>query len=85
MGKLRKLLSAVLSGSGDTATSFTELCHLLKRLGFSERIAGSHHLYSKPGVVELINLQEDGKHAKPYQVRQVRSVLVKYRLGDADV
>ena len=29
----------------------------------------------------LINLQRDGKHAKVYQVRQVRGVLLRYRLG----
>ena len=85
MGKLRKLLSAILSGAGDKSTPFAELCTLLKRLGFTERIAGSHHLFSKQGVVELINLQEDGKHAKSYQVRQVRMILVKYRMGDTDV
>ena len=38
-------------------------------------------MYSKAGVADLINLQRDGANAKPYQVRQVRNVIVKYKLG----
>jgi hypothetical protein len=36
-------------------------------------------------VAEILNLQPKGSKAKPYQVRQVRSILVKYRLGETDV
>jgi hypothetical protein len=54
---------------------------LLNRVGFEERVRGSHHLFRKQGVIEKINLQRDGSKAKVYQVRQVRAVLVKYRLG----
>ena len=53
-------------------------------LGFEERIRGSHHLYRKQGVVEKINLQRDDGHAKPYQVRQVRRVILKYKLDEDD-
>jgi len=42
---------------------------------------GSHHVFRKQGVQELINLQRDGSKAKAYQVRQVRSILLKYGLG----
>lgn len=38
-------------------------------------------LFSKPGVSERVNLQRDGTKAKPYQVRQVRTIIAKYRLG----
>ncbi len=31
---------------------------------------------------EILNLQPKGKHAKPYQVRQVRRVILKYQLGE---
>jgi len=34
-----------------------------------------------PGITELINLQREGSKAKVYQVRQVRAVLLKYRLA----
>ena len=47
-------------------------------MGFTERIRGSHHIFRKEGVVERINLQRDGNHAKPYQVRQVRMMLLNH-------
>jgi hypothetical protein len=59
-----------------------ELCALLAALGFEVRVRGSHHVFRKPGVEERINLQKDGIHAKPYQVKQVRAVILKYGLGD---
>jgi hypothetical protein len=54
---------------------------MLRRLGFEERINGSHHIYSRDGVAEIVNLQpgDDGK-AKPYQVKQVKEILDKYKL-----
>lgn len=77
----RLLLEKILRGRSDAAIRFTELCALLRDMGFTERIRGSHHLYRKPGVIEKINLQRDGSHAKPYQVRQVRRTILKYKLG----
>jgi len=52
------------------------------KLGFGERIRGSHHIFSRDGVEEILNLQPKGSKAKPYQVKQVRHVILKYRLGD---
>lgn len=46
------------------------------------RIKGSHHIFRMDGVEEKINLQKDGSKAKPYQVKQVRNIILKYRLGD---
>lgn len=80
MGKYDKFVLRLLSGFADANIDFEELRDLLKRLGFEERIRGSHHLFRKPGVEAKINLQRDGAKAKPYQVRQVRSVLVNHRL-----
>ena len=80
MGKYDKLVLRLLSGFADANVDFEELRDLLKRLGFEERVRGSHHLFRKPGVEAKINLQRDGAKAKPYQVRQVRSVLVNHRL-----
>jgi hypothetical protein len=57
----------------------------MKHLGFDERIRGSHHIFTKSGVEEILNLQPLGRQAKTYQVKQVRAVIVKYRLaGGAD-
>ena len=53
-------------------------------LGFEERVRGSHHLFSKEGVPEIVNLQTQGGQAKPYQVRQVRRLIIKYRLGEKE-
>ncbi|NCN70260.1 MAG: type II toxin-antitoxin system HicA family toxin [Betaproteobacteria bacterium] len=80
MSQLGKLLSRILRGTSDNGIDFQELCGLLTHLGFQMRIRGSHHVFSKSGVVELINLQCDGATAKPYQVKQVRNVIVKYKL-----
>lgn len=82
MGKYDNLLLEILTGTSDSNISFNELCHLLIRLGFEERIKGSHHIYRKQGVEEKINLQKEGGHAKPYQVKQVRKILLQYKLTD---
>jgi hypothetical protein len=81
MGKYEKLLLQILQGSSDSNISFDDLCSLMKKLGFQERIGGSHHIFRKEGVMEKINLQCDGNKAKAYQVRQVRNVVLKYNLG----
>ncbi len=68
----------------DANVPFEGLCGLLKRLGFDERIKGDHHIFTMEGLDEILNLQpRDGK-AKPYQVRQVRNVILRHglRLGE---
>lgn len=64
-----------------TVTELPDPSPLLRRLGFEERVRGSHHVFRKAGIEERGNLQRDAKNAKPYQVRQVRAVFLKYRLG----
>jgi hypothetical protein len=78
-----KLLARLLSGTADRAFRFDDLCALLRRLGFDERQrGGSHHIFSRDGVPEILNLQpRGGGEAKPYQVRQVRDVVLKYSLA----
>jgi len=85
MGKYAKLRLKILSGAADAAIDFAALCQLLTRLGFSERIKGDHHIFSRDDVDEILNLQPKGAKAKPYQVKQVRGVLVRYGLGGQDV
>jgi hypothetical protein len=77
----QKLLEQVLRGTSDANIRFADLRKLLRSLGFSERIRGSHHIYTREGVEEILNLQPKGSMAKPYQVKQVRHVILKYRLG----
>ena len=81
MGKYDKLLLQVLRGTSDANISFDDLCQLLHRLGFEERIRSSHHIFRKEGVEEKINLQHEGSKAKVYQVRQVRAIILRYNLG----
>lgn len=85
MGTYSKLREKILAGGADSNIEFAELCNLLGRLGFKERVKGDHHIFTRDGVSEIINLQPKGKKTKPYQVKQVRSILVKYRLGESDV
>ena len=78
----RKILDQVLRGTADSNLRFNDLTGLLSELGFEVRTRGSHHIFYKAGVVEILNLQPKGGKAKPYQVKQVRNVILKYKLGD---
>lgn len=81
MGKLEKLFIKILSGAKDKDIDFEDLCKILKNFGFSERIKGSHHIYFKEGIAEIINIQPNGSKPKPYQVKQVRNIIIDYKLG----
>ena len=81
MAKRDKVLEQVLSGQADANINFADLRQLLKRLGFAERVKGSHHIFTKDKVEEILNLQPIGAKAKPYQVKQVQGVIRKYKLG----
>ena len=81
MSKYEKLLLQILRGGSDANIPFDDLCHLLKKIGFDERIRGSHPIFRKEGIIEKINLQRDDVTAKAYQVRQVRNVILRYNLG----
>ncbi len=81
MSKHSKLLERILRGTSDANIPFDGLCALLGHLGFTERIRGSHHIFTKGGMPEILNLQPRGNEAKPYQVKQVRNVILNYKLG----
>ncbi len=80
MGKYDKILSKILSGLSDKDISFLELCNVLKHLGFKERIKGSHHIFYKDGIKEILNLQPKNSNAKAYQVKQIRNIIVQYKI-----
>ena len=84
MSKRNKILEQILRGLSDSNIGFTDLCGLLRSFGFAERIRGGHHIFSREDVAEIINLQPLGAKAKPYQVKQTRALIIKYRLGDGD-
>lgn len=82
MGKKEKVLLKVLRGTSDANISFNDLCLLLDYLGFDERIRGSHHIFTKTDIDEILNLQPKGAKAKAYQVKQVRNIILRYKLAD---
>lgn len=81
MGQYEKLLLSILNGIQDKNILFSDLRTVLDRLGFQCRVKGDHFIYTKDGVEEIINLQPLKKKAKPYQVKQVRNIILKYHLG----
>lgn len=81
MTRTNKLLDQILRGDADANIPFNGMLQLLKRLGFQERVKGSHHILFRDGVVEILNLQPKGNKCKPYQVKQVRNVIINYGLA----
>ncbi len=71
----------ILSGTKDKDIDFLDIEKVLLKFGFQERINGSHHIFYKDGINEIINIQPIGSKAKAYQVKQVRQIILKYRLG----
>jgi predicted RNA binding protein YcfA (HicA-like mRNA interferase family) len=65
MGKHDKLLNRILRGTSDRNIDFDKLCALLHHLGFDERVRGSHHIFTKEGIEEILNVQPRGSLAKP--------------------
>jgi hypothetical protein len=81
MGKLENILVVILRGSSDNNLSFSDLRFTLESLGFVVRIKGDHFIYTNQSVTEIINIQPAGNKAKAYQVKQVRSLILKYKLA----
>lgn len=81
LSKVTKTLDRVLRGTTDANVGFDDLRALLRHLGFEERVRGSHHIFSRSQVVEILNLQPKAGKAKAYQVKQVRNVIVSNELA----
>jgi len=75
VGRRGKFCEKLMAGQSDATIDFDQLCELLRWLGFDEHVHGDHHVFSMIGMIERINLQPKGRHAKGYQVRQVRDML----------
>ncbi len=60
---------------------FEELCRAAELFGFRFRGGrGSHRIHVKEGIREMLNFQDVGGKAKPYQVRQFIKIVEKYGL-----
>jgi hypothetical protein len=82
MSEHEKLFGRIIRGASDANIPFEGMCGLLRAMGLRERIRGSHHIFTKEGVEEILNLQPTrGGKGKPYQVKQLRHIIIKYRLG----
>jgi predicted RNA binding protein YcfA (HicA-like mRNA interferase family) len=81
MGRYTKLFERILGGRSDANVRFSDLIQLLLHVGFAERIKGDHHIFTRDGIEEIVNLQPKGAMAKAYQVRQVRNLILRYKLG----
>jgi len=81
--KKRKLLQKLLSGSKNIR--FSEASSCAEAFGFQlSRTTGDHHIYTHPEVPELLNLQDVGGKAKPYQVKQLLQIIERYNLQLGD-
>ena len=81
MGKFESVLAILLRGSSDNNISFNDLSYILKSLSFELRVKGDHFIYTHPSMIEIINIQPLGSKAKAYQVKQVRDLILKYKLA----
>ena len=82
MGRRIKLWQQVMDGNHDSNFRFSDLRLLLEHQSFECRIRGDHFIYSRSDLPEIINLQPVGSKAKPYQVKQVRAILMRYRFEE---
>ena len=82
MRRRSRLMQQILSGNANSSIRFNDLCALLRRLGFDERIRGSHHIFSRDDLEGVLNLQPSGGNAKAYQVQQVRQFIQRNGLEE---
>jgi len=78
----KRVLEQILSGASDASIRFDDLRSLLASLGFVERIRGDHHIFSRTGVAEILNLQPRGSMANRTRFKQVRAAIVRYKLAE---
>lgn len=81
MSRFEKMMQSLLSGRQDKNIAFDDLCQVLARFGFACRVKGDHFIFTRDDIMEIINIQPQGDKAKPYQVKQVRELILKYHLG----
>jgi len=80
MKRFEKLLKKLFNKDSEKNYIFADMAWLLEEMGFTYRIKGSHYIFSRQGLKEIINLQPKGKLVKVYQVKQVREIIRKCNL-----
>jgi len=77
----KKLLRRLAEGTLQNV-SFYDMVNLVEGFGFTRiRTSGSHNIFSHANVRELVNLQNVGGQAKPYQIRQFLRLIERYNLA----
>jgi predicted RNA binding protein YcfA (HicA-like mRNA interferase family) len=75
----KKILQKILAGSKNIR--FSDLVNLVEGFGFTlSRTDGSHHIFARLDIPELVNLQNVKGQAKPYQMRQFLKLVEKHDL-----
>ncbi len=83
MTKKEKLIDRIKNNP--KGVRFGDLCKLALIYGFEEKGGkGSHRVFTKKGITEIINLQNVGGEAKPYQVRQLLMIIERYSLKEVE-
>lgn len=81
--KKAKLLRKLLAGSKNI--SFADAATIAKAFGFRlDRINGSHHIFIRANIPELVNLQNHKGKAVPYQIKQLLTIIERYNLQMED-
>jgi len=76
----KKILKKILDGSKNI--KFSDIVNLIEGFGFQlSRTDGSHHIFSRPDIPELVNIQSVKGQVKPYQIRQFLKLVEKYDLS----
>ena len=81
MSKFDKILQKILNGLSDQNIDFADFLNMIINLGFEVSQKGSHHILTKDEIEEIINIQPKNGKAKAYQVKQVRELIIKYKLN----
>jgi hypothetical protein len=80
MGSYEKLEQKLLNGKSDSDIPFLGICRLLEKLGFEQRIRGDHHIFYRKDIEEILNIQPIGSKGKAYQMKQIRNILLRYKI-----
>jgi hypothetical protein len=76
----KKLLKRIRAGAVQNV-NFGDMKTLIEGFGFRlDRREGSHHIFLRSGVKEILNLQEVKGQAKPYQIKQFLKIVDKNEL-----
>lgn len=79
---MNKAYNDIMSGQKDSNIRFSDLQKVLENAGFSCRIRGDHFIYKRQDIPDRVNIQPQGNKAKPYQVKQIRNIFLKYDIKE---